>query len=96
MVLFLGFTSCIFAPLELYALNRSELWFELSDIWYIPLACGTAAMAVGSAFEMLLNDKLLRIYQGILFGFGLCIYIQGNFLSLKLGAMSGETIAWGN
>ena len=96
MVLFLGFTSCIFAPLELYALNRSELWFELSDIWYIPLACGAAAMAVGSALAMLLNDKLLRIYQGILFGFGLCIYIQGNFLSLKLGAMSGETIEWGN
>lgn len=96
IILFLGFTSCIFAPLELYALNRSELWFALSDIWYIPLACGVAAMAAGFIFAMLLNGKLLRIYQGLLFGFGLCIYIQGNFLSIKLGAMSGETIEWGD
>lgn len=96
MILFLGFTSCIFAPFELYALNRHELWFALSDIWYIPLACGAAAMAVGFIFAVFLNGKPLRVYQGILFGFGLCIYIQGNFLSIKLGAMSGETVEWGD
>ena len=37
IVLFLGFTSCIYAPYELYLTNRDEFWFQLSLFWWIPL-----------------------------------------------------------
>lgn len=93
-ILFLGFISCIFAPFELYALNSQDLWFSLKDFWYIPLACGVFAMAVSALLGYFLKGKLLKIYTAVIFGFGICIYIQGNFLNLKLGLMTGADIDW--
>ena len=43
-IFFTGFISCIYAPFELYALNTQDLWFTLTNFWYIPLACGAFAM----------------------------------------------------
>ncbi len=93
-ILFLGFISCIYAPFELYALNTQDLWFSLKDFWYIPLACGTFAMAVAAILGLLLSGMLLKIYTGIIFGAGICIYVQGNFLNLKLGEITGSDIDW--
>lgn len=94
VILFLGFTACIYAPFELYALNTEDLWFSLKQFWFIPLACGLTAILVAEAIGMLLKGKILRIYEGLLFGFGISVYIQGNFLNLKLGTMTGVEIDW--
>ena len=96
IILFPGFTFCIFAPFEMYALNSEEVWFMLQDFWFIPLICGTVFMAATVALALFLKEKLLRVYQGVLFGLGFSIYIQGNFLNIKLGAMNGEIIEWGD
>lgn len=93
-ILFLGFISCIYAPFELYALNTQDLWFSLKDFWYIPLACGTFAMVAAAILGLLLNGMLLKIYTSIIFGAGICIYVQGNFLNLKLGEITGSDIDW--
>lgn len=93
-ILFLGFISCIFAPFELYAINSQEFWFSLKDFWYIPLACGVFAMIAAAMIGFFLKGKLLRIYTAVIFGTGICIYIQGNFLNLKLGLMTGTDIEW--
>lgn len=93
-ILFLGFISCIFAPFELYSINSQDLWFSLKDFWYIPLACGVFAMAAAALLGCFLKGKLLKIYTAVIFGTGICVYIQGNFLNLKLGMMTGESISW--
>ena len=96
IIFFLGFTLCIFAPYEMYTLNSDEVWFALSNFWFIPLVCGIVFMTGAALLAVLLKEMLLRVYQGILFGLGFCIYIQGNFLNIKLGAMAGENIEWGD
>lgn len=93
-ILFLGFISCIYAPFELYALNTQELWFLLKDFWYIPLICGAFAMIAAVILGLFLSGTLLKIYTGIIFGAGICIYVQGNFLNLKLGEITGSNIDW--
>lgn len=96
IILFLGFTTCIYAPLELYAINREDLWFSLKNMWYIPFTCGAVAMFVAAGIGIFLKDTFRKLYEGILFGFGISAWIQGNFLSLKLGIMTGEAIEWKN
>lgn len=91
---FLGFISCIYAPFELYALNTEDFWFSLKNFWYIPLACGAFAMITAFILGLLLGGILLKIYTGIIFGAGFCIYVQGNFLNLKLGEITGDSIDW--
>lgn len=93
-ILFLGFVSCIYAPFELYALNTQDLWFSLKDFWYIPLICGAFAMIAAGILGLLFSGALLRLYTGVIFGTGICIYVQGNFLNLKLGEMTGDSIDW--
>lgn len=93
-IFFLGFISCIYAPFELYALNTQDLWFSLKNFWYIPLACGAFAMIAAVILGLLLSGILLKIYTGIILGAGICIYVQGNFLNLKLGEITGSNIDW--
>lgn len=93
-IFFLGFLSCIYAPFELYTLNTQELWFSLKDFWYIPLLCGAFAMLAAALLGLFLSGVLLKVYTGIIFGAGICIYVQGNFLNLKLGEITGDSIDW--
>lgn len=93
-ILFLGFVSCIYAPFELYTLNTEDLWFSLKDFWYIPLVCGAFAMITAALLGLLLSGTLLKIYTGIIFGTAICIYVQGNFLNLKLGEITGDSVDW--
>ena len=93
-IFFTGFISCIYAPFELYALNTQDLWFTLTNFWYIPLACGAFAMIAAAVPGLFLGGTLLKLYTGMILGFGICIYVQGNFLNLKLGQMTGSVIDW--
>lgn len=93
-IFFLGFISCIYAPFELYAVNTQDLWFTLKDFWYIPLACGAFAMIAASILGLLFSGTLLNIYTGVIFGAGISLYVQGNFLNLKVGEMTGSNIDW--
>jgi len=94
IILFLGFTSCIYAPYELYLINRDEFWFQLSLFWWIPLLVGAGAMLLAICIGMFLKGKLLRLYEVSLFSIGICMYIQGNFLNLDVGVMNGAEVDW--
>lgn len=94
IVLFLGFTSCIYAPYELYLTNRDEFWFQLSLFWWIPLLVGACAMLLAVGVGMLFNGKLLVLYETFLFAMAVCMYIQGNFLNLDVGVMNGAEVEW--
>lgn len=95
IVLFLGFTVCIYAPYEVYLTNRTELWFQISDFWWIPILCCVLIMGLFLGIGLLLPKKIHSIYEGILFGIALAFYMQGNFLNLKVGVLNGADIQWG-
>lgn len=86
--------TCIYAPLEVYALNSEEFWFTLGDLLYIVFACGIVAMLFALVLSFCFRGKVLKAYEGILFGVGVAFYIQGNFLGLKLGSMTGGAPDW--
>lgn len=92
--IFLAFTLCIYAPLELYLSNYHEFWFSLSLFWYIILAFGVVAALIAIVIGYFLKGKLLILYEALLFGLGINAYIQGNFLNLKIGVLNGADIIW--
>lgn len=94
IMLFVGFTSCIYAPYEMFLNNASDFWFSILHFWWIPLVCGGFAMGVGAIVGCALKGYLRRIYEGLVFGFGLAVYLQGNFLNLDVGLMDGTAIEW--
>lgn len=84
----------IYAPFELYVINRSDLWFSLDDFWYMPIVCSIALFVVTLLFGCLLRGKLRKVYEGILCGVGLAAWLQGTFGILKVGEMDGHTVPW--
>lgn len=92
--LFLTFTFCVFAPYELYLVNRREFWFRLSLFWWIPFLVGLLATLAIMGIGSLLRQKGLLLYEALLFAAALCLYIQGNFLNLDVGVMNGASIDW--
>lgn len=93
-IVFLAFTLCIYAPLELYLSNYREFWFSLSLFIWIPLVLGIIAAIIAIIIGYLLKGRLSVLYQAFLFGLGISAYIQGNFLNLKIGVMNGADIEW--
>lgn len=94
IILFLGFTLCIYAPYELFLTNRDEFWFGLSMFWWMPLLVGICAMLLAVLLGMLFKGKWLFIYEISLFTLAVCAYVQGNFLNLDVGVMNGAEIEW--
>ncbi len=96
ILLFVGFTTCIYAPFEMYLNNADSFWFDITHFWWIPLVCGGFAMLAGAMLGCFFKGKILLAYEGALFGFGFAAYIQGNFLNLDVGLMDGTQILWEN
>ena len=95
-LLFIGFVTCVYAPYELYILNRDEFWFLFSVFWYIPVIVFITMFSAGYLIGVLLPTGLRRYYSAFLFAIGLCIYVQGNFLNIDVGIMNGAHIYWEN
>lgn len=92
--LFLTFTLCIYAPYELYLTNISEFWFSFSMFWWMPVLIGICVMLILLFIGILLKDKVAYIYESFLFVLSICLYMQGNFLNLRVGVMNGAEIDW--
>ncbi len=92
--IFLTFTVCIYAPVSVYVSNKDEFWFNLRIMITTPVVFWVVATLVIVLLGMLLPDKLYHIYLPLVFGAGLCFYLQGNFLSLRVGILNGAKINW--
>ncbi len=92
--LFLTFTVCMYAPMSIYISNRHDFWFNLRMIWYIPTVFFLVAFVILAGIGLLLKDVIYSLYLGVVFGAGICFYIQGNFLSIKIGIMNGNYVDW--
>ena len=95
-VLALAFTAFIFAPIEQYMLNQSEMWFNLGDI--VPPAglCFLALSALLIGLGCLLPQHGRRVLSALVLGLTVCLYLQGNFLNPDYGELDGRQVAWGN
>ena len=94
IVLFFAFTICIYAPMSIYCANADGYWYTFRLIWYVPLV---TFMVVGAMLILALRvtgGKLHDIISAVIFGLGLCMYLQGNFLHLTVGIFDGSHIDW--
>lgn len=94
VILFLGFTGCIYAPYELYLTNVNEFWFSLKHFWIFPVIFWICASLFAYILGMVLKKGLRLLYEAMLFSLGLLFYIQGNFLNLSVGVLNGAQIDW--
>lgn len=92
--LLLSFTLCVYGPLDLFLGNIEELWFSLSQIWWIVLLAGLFAFGLSFGVGYLLRGKIRGVYTSLVFGAGLAFWLQGNFLNLDLGIFNGQSIQW--
>lgn len=93
--LLLTFTIFIFAPIEMYISNADEFWFLLKDIIPVVILYFTIATVLSCVLGAFIkNKKIFYIYNAIVLGLGLGLYIQGNFLNNDYGILDGSSIEW--
>lgn len=86
-------TICIFMPCSLFLGNIDE--FSVPFIKIIPII-GVASILVLLVIGVIsiCFIKKLSIYSAILYGTGIAVYIQGNFLNKQLPIMNGVEVEW--
>ena len=87
------FNLLIFAPLEIYYTNKSELWFNVKE--FLPVILIVSLLTF--LFLLLIIEKLNKkrnVFINILFSLLLGLYIQGNFLNFGYGVLDGTEINW--
>ncbi|MBC8528123.1 hypothetical protein H8699_01545 [Christensenellaceae bacterium NSJ-44] len=92
--LLLSFTLCVYGPMDLVLGNIEELWFSVSQIWWIVVLAGLVAFGLSFGLGCLLRGKVRGVYTSLVFGAGLGFWLQGNFLNLDLGIFNGQSIQW--
>ncbi|MGE5633332.1 MAG: hypothetical protein ACM3TR_19895 [Caulobacteraceae bacterium] len=98
VILPLLFTVFIFAPLELYLSNVNEFWFTIKDLLIIlipTLLVFSLVLFIFSIFIYKVSLKFFRGYLAFIFGLGIAIYIQGNYIQIDYGILDGTAINWG-
>ena len=97
IALVLSFMLFIVEPINLYANNLTDFWFDLGLLLKPSLLLFLGlflAIVVISNIIYFINKKLFKIYNIVLFISFLCTYIQGNFLAGNLPVLSGDVIDW--
>lgn len=90
--LFAPLTLFFFGPFEIYGNNMGEFKFVLWDFWAL---CGLIALAcAGVIFGllMLLRGRAFDVVFAFIFGLSLMIFVQGNYLSLSSGSLTGDGV----
>ncbi len=94
--LFLSFTVCFYAPVEMFLINRRDFGFGLLSFLWMPVlfAIAVCVICVGIGLLLRKNHKLEVIFTGLLFAAGISIYVQANFLNMGVGTINGKEIDW--
>jgi hypothetical protein len=85
---------CLFGPYTIFSGNEAEFsapfWVLIRPILLAGAGIAVALIALGIA----LPPRLFRAFVALLFGLGLVLWIQGNFLVADYGAFTGAAIDW--
>ncbi len=90
--LFAPLTLCFFGPFEIYGNNMDEFKFVLWDFWMLCGLVAVASAAVLFGLLMLLRGRAFDVCFGLIFGLSFMLFIQGNYLSLGAGALTGDGV----
>lgn len=94
VALFMSFTFCVYAPLELYLTNINEFWFGLSDFWFVVVIVGVISFLLLFVVGMVLSRRAQSLYISVLFAFSALMYVQSNFLNIDVGVLNGGSVDW--
>lgn len=94
VMLCLCFTVLFFGPVEITASSADSLIFGLGDTALTAGLFALAVLAVSSFLLAALRGRVFNYTVSVLFASALGAYIQGNFLSGRMGALTGDAIAW--
>jgi len=95
LALFAPLALCFFGPFEIFGNNMGEFKFLLWDFWGLCAVIAVAAAALIFGLLMLLRGRAFDICFGLIFGLSLMLFLQGNYLSLGTGALSGDGVGEG-
>lgn len=90
--LFLAFTFFVFGPLEIYLTNTASFWFSIDDILPVVICSFAIVWVLATGLGLLLRNCV--IFNSLVFGFSLALYIQGNWMFVDYGVMDGAAIDW--
>ena len=90
----LVFSFILFAILDLYLTNMGMYPFGFWTLLWPTLLLSLGCFLVLTVVLSLMKGKLLNIVLSLLVGGLLIGYIQGNFLNLNLGQMTGDAVQW--
>lgn len=89
-----SFTFILFAVFELTVSNLAELPFSFRDVIMPTVLCSILLFCIISGILLAVRGKGFVIVLSIFTGLLLAGYLQGNFLNLNLGELTGDAIAW--
>jgi hypothetical protein len=87
-------TFIVFGCYDLIIANREMLVFTLQDVWLPILIIGVVSFIALTLLFSLLKGKVYDTVISLSVGVLIAGYIQGNFLNLKLGQLTGSAIMW--
>ncbi len=90
----LAFTFFLFGPYDLFMGNRNIMPMTFGSLRLPLLLAGLAVFALLLALLVLLRGRLFDMAVSWAVGLLLAGYLQGNFLNLNLGQLTGEAIHW--
>ena len=91
---FFFMTALYFPAMEVYMRNYEEFECPLKYVWWIYLAFTVICILFLTVILVLLPEKISRVLTYIVFGCGVCTYIQSLFLNGQLSTMQGGTMAF--
>ncbi|MDL2206363.1 sulfatase-like hydrolase/transferase [Eubacteriales bacterium OttesenSCG-928-N13] len=95
----LSFTVFIFAPIDMYLLNKPDFWFSLGDFVPMQLLLFAICFVAIEGVMALIRLTPERVYNGVLallFGLSVSVYIQGNILCTTNEVWGGIVPQWHN
>ena len=97
--IFACFSLLLYGPLDMYAHNISDLWFNAAQL----LICMGMVAVAGFIASILvffllhrLNERLYLCALALYFGVALAAYLQGNFFNINATPLEGDAVFWPN
>lgn len=90
----LSITYFICCPLDLFIANRQYIPYHVSIPAPFIVGSGLVAFAVMAGVMLVTRGRLFDCLASFFFGGLIMLYVQGSFLNLNLGLLTGDAIDW--
>jgi hypothetical protein len=92
----ISFSFIFFGICDIFATNHSTIPYHLTDVVGAVALETLVLFAVLTALLMLARGRVFDYLASFFFGLLLMMYIQGNFLNIDLGQLTGDRVQWEN